>query len=142
MDYRLLQYTVLSIIALSSMLFYAIAPGNETGINSDVLGASLFLCGTIISSLNCYPRSPLTKTLFSFIIGFIFVCRDGHEKMMLYVAPSPRVRETFTACAFDTNGFLQLINVVTSTPPFLCSLYFPLSNPLKFDGSTSSRFFK
>ena len=54
--------TLLFLLLMSFMLscFTWIGNGNETGIPSDFLGYSLALCGTIISSLNFYSRSPLT----------------------------------------------------------------------------------
>ena len=53
----------LSMLPLTSVLFcvYRIVTGNETGIASDALGDSLYICGTIISILNWYPISPLNK---------------------------------------------------------------------------------
>ena len=44
--------------------FSWIETGDETGSPSDILGASLAVCGTIISSLNWSPSIPLTKALF------------------------------------------------------------------------------
>ena len=90
--------TVLSMLPLTSVLFCVsgITIGNETGIPSDVLGASLDLCGTIISSLNCSTRLQLTNVLFSAIIEALIVCRNGHENMLLHDTPYPRLRETVT----------------------------------------------
>ena len=53
--------------------FPCIDTGNETRSSSDVLGASLALCVTIISSLNCYPRSPLTREFFSVIVESLII---------------------------------------------------------------------
>ena len=94
-------------IPLSSVLFLAsgIATGNETVSPSDVLGASLDLCGTIISSFNFSHSSPLTKALLSAIIEALIFFRNGHEKIVLHATPSPRDRETFTGCPFNTKVF-------------------------------------
>ena len=61
---------MLSILPLSCVLFFVsgIETGNETGSTYDVLGASLDICGTIITSLNWSTRSKLTKELFKVII--------------------------------------------------------------------------
>ena len=58
--------TVLSLMPLSYMLFCVswIMTGNETGSPIDFLGAYLDICGTITSSLNYSPRSPLNKSYF------------------------------------------------------------------------------
>ena len=55
---------------LNSMLLRVseIATGNETVSPSDVLVASLDLCGTTIYRSNRSPRSPLTNALFLAII--------------------------------------------------------------------------
>ena len=56
--------STLLFLLLLSFVFYCftwIENGDETGIPSDVLVDSLSICGTIISSLNFSPRSPLTK---------------------------------------------------------------------------------
>ena len=58
--------------------FPCIETGNETGSPSDVLSASLALCGTIISRLNCYPIIPLTKVLLLIIIEPSIFCSNGH----------------------------------------------------------------
>ena len=99
---------------------------------SDVLGNSLTLCETIISILNCYPGSPLTKTLLLEMIEALIVCRNGHENMVLHDTPSPKARETVTGFPLTTKGFLEVITAVTSTPPFPCSPYFP---PSTIDGN-------
>ena len=78
--------------------------GNETGSPSDVLGASLAICGTIISSLNCYNRIPLTKALFLVMIEALIFFRNGHENMVFHATPSPRARETVTGFSFTTKG--------------------------------------
>ena len=135
MIFLLLLYFVL-------YFFPWIENGNETGIPSDVLVYSLSLCGTIISSLKCSPRSPITKALFSVTIEALIVYINGHKTMMLYATPSPREREIVTGFPFTTKGFLKVITVVTSTPPFTSSPYFPPSTPIILNGSTSSRSFK
>ena len=56
--------------------FYGIVTGNETGSPSGVLVASFDLCGTIIYSLNCSPRSPLTKAFFLVIIEAIIFLQE------------------------------------------------------------------
>ena len=68
-----------------------IATGIETISTSDALGAYLDLCGTIISSLDCFPKCPLIKALLLVIIKDLIVCRNVHEKMMLHAYPYPRV---------------------------------------------------
>ena len=54
---------MLSMLPLTSVLFlvYGITIDNETVSSSDVFIASLDLCETIISSLNCSPKIPLNK---------------------------------------------------------------------------------
>ena len=61
----LFSSTVLLLMPLSFMLssFFWIATGKENGSPYDVLGDSLDLCGTIISSLNRSPRSPLCSNM-------------------------------------------------------------------------------
>ena len=101
-------YTLLLLLILS-FIFYCfpwIETGNETGSPSDVLGDPLTLCGTIISSLKCSPRSPLTKEFLSVTIEDLIVCRNGHENMVLHANPSNRARETVTGFSFTTKGFL------------------------------------
>ena len=85
---------------------YWIANGNLTVSNSDVLGASLAICGTIIYILNCSPSSALTKKFFSVIIEALIVCRNGHENMVLHATPSPRARDNVTGFLFTTKVFL------------------------------------
>ena len=63
-----------------------IATGNETSSPSDVLGDSLDLFGTTISSLDWSPRRPLNKELFSVTIEDLIYCRNGHENMVLHVS--------------------------------------------------------
>ena len=79
-------------IPMTSVLFFisGIANGNANGSPYDVLGASLDLCGTTISILNCYPRNKMTKELFLVIIEALIVCRNGHKKMVFNATPSPR----------------------------------------------------
>ena len=62
--------TMLSTMPQSSVLFCVtgIATGNGNDTPSYVFVASLYLCGTTISILNCYPRIPPTKALFLVII--------------------------------------------------------------------------
>ena len=86
------RFTMLSILPLSYMLFCVsrIVTGKKTGSSSDILGACLVICGTIISRLNCYPRTPLTKALFLVIIEAWIVHSNGHEKMVLNATLSPR----------------------------------------------------
>ena len=102
------SYTVILLLHLSFMLssFSWIANGNETGSPSGVLGVSLALCGTIISSLNCSHRIPLIKVFFSVIIKALIFCRNGHENMVLHATPYPRAMETVTGFLFTTKGFL------------------------------------
>ena len=85
---------------------YWIANGNLTVSNSDVLGASLAICGTIIYILNCSPSSALTKKFFSVIIEALIVCRNGHENIVFRYTPSTRLKETIAGCPFSTNGVL------------------------------------
>ena len=75
------------------MLFFVsgIATGSETVSTSDALGASLALCGTIISSLDCFPKCPLIKALLLVIIKALIVYRNVHEEMVLHAYPYPRV---------------------------------------------------
>ena len=51
-DYRLLYLhcAIHDASFLFNIFFFGIATGNETGSTSDVLGASLDLCGTILFS--------------------------------------------------------------------------------------------
>ena len=100
--------TLILLITLSFMwlCFSWIATDNETGSPSDVLGASLDLFGTIISSLNFSPSSPITKTLLSFIIEDSIICRNGHENIVLHASLCPRSRETVTGFLFTTKGVL------------------------------------
>ena len=83
-----------------------IATRNDTSSTSDVLGDSLDICGTIISSLKCSPRIPLTKLLFSAIIEALFFLRNIHKNMVLRATPYPILKETVTGCPFTTKGFL------------------------------------
>ena len=68
-------------MSLFSVLFCVsgIMNGNETGILSDVLGASLDLCVTIVYRLNFYLGSPLIKFFFLVIIEVLIVFINGHE---------------------------------------------------------------
>ena len=86
--------TLLFLLPISSIFFCFpwIETGNETGSPSDVLGYSLDLCRTIISILNFSPRSPLSKAFFLVTIEALFVCRNGHENMVLHATSSPRAR--------------------------------------------------
>ena len=73
-DYHLLQFLKNYHNASSVWIYGAsILPSGKgsdknTFILSDALGASLDICGTILSILNCYSRIPLTKSLLSVII--------------------------------------------------------------------------
>ena len=80
--------TTLSMMPPTSVLFCisGIATGNETSINYDVLGDSLALFGTIISSLNWYTRSLPTEALFLVIIEALIVCRNSH-KIWYFMSP-------------------------------------------------------
>ena len=100
--------TLMFLLLLYFILSYFpwIDNGNGTVSPSDVLGDSLALFGNIISSLNCSPRSPLTKELFSFTIEALIFCSNVHENMVLHAIPSPRARETVTGFLFTTMGFL------------------------------------
>ena len=66
---------MLPMLPLTSLLFCVsgIATNNETGIPSGVLGASLILCGSIISSLNCSPSIRPNDALFLVIIDTLIV---------------------------------------------------------------------
>ena len=77
-----------------------------TGIPSNVLGASLDLCGTTISILNFSTRSPTTRELLSVIIEELLVFRTGPENRVLHTTPSPRAKETVTGFLFTTKGVL------------------------------------
>ena len=57
-------------LSLPSVLFFfsKVVNVDEIGIPSDVLGASLSLCGAILFKLNYSTISLLTKALFSVII--------------------------------------------------------------------------
>ena len=59
------SFIMFSVLPMFSVLFCVswIVTGNKTGISSDILGAYLDLCGTIISRLNSCTRSPLNKAL-------------------------------------------------------------------------------
>ena len=98
----------MSMLPLFSIIFCVsgITTGNETSSPSDVLGASLALCGTIISILNCYPMISITKALFSVIIETLIFYGNGQENILLRANPSHRERETFTGYAFTTKVFL------------------------------------
>ena len=102
-----------------------IATGNETGIHSDILGDSLDICGTIISSLTWSPRSPRTKELLSVIIQYLIVYRNWHDKIVLHDTPLPIARDNMNGFVFTMKGVLEFITAVTYTPTFPCSLYFP-----------------
>ena len=103
----LFSSTVLFLMYISFMIscFPYIYTNNETVAPSDVLGDSLSLWGTTISSLNCFPNSPLTKALLSFMIEALIFCRNSHENMVLHAPPSSRAMENFTIFLFNTNGF-------------------------------------
>ena len=106
--------------------FSWIATGNENG--SPYYGFdSLDLCETIISRFNCYPRSPLAKSLFSVNIESLVICMNYHKKNVLHANPSPRARNTVTGCAFTTKFFFKVITIVTCIPLFPCLLSFLLS---------------
>ena len=107
---------------LTSMLCYVseIVTVNETVSDYDDLGAYLDLCGSIISILNCSPRSSLTKVFVLVIIESFIVYRNGHEKMVLQVTPSPRARETVTDCTFTKNEDFKVITALTSNTTFPC----------------------
>ena len=98
--------TLLLLPPLSSMLscFTWTKTGNETGSPYNVLGDFLDLCETIIPTLNCYPRSPLTKTLFLVMIEALIVFRNGHKNMVLHAIPYTRARGAVTGCPFTTKG--------------------------------------
>ena len=90
---------------------YCICPSwieavNENGRPSGVFGSSLVLCGTITPRFKFYPRSPLPKTLLLVIIEALIVCSKGHENMVLYVTPYPRVRDNVAGFSFTTKGVL------------------------------------
>ena len=82
-----------------------IEDGNENISPSNVLVASLDICGTIISGLNCSPGIPLTRALFSVTIETLIVCMNGHENVVLHATPSPRERETVTGFKFTAKVF-------------------------------------
>ena len=75
MDYRLIQlhHAIQSASVLRFIFISGISTGNETGRPSAILGASLDIWGTIISILNCSPRSPLDKALLFVIIEVLIV---------------------------------------------------------------------
>ena len=100
--------TLLFLLPLTFMLscFSWITTGKESGSPYDVLGASLALCGTIISSLNWSPRCLLTKLLLLVIIEALIVFRNGQKNMVLHATPSPRAWETATGFPFTTRGVL------------------------------------
>ena len=85
---------------------YWISAGNETGIPSDILGAYLDLCETIIYRLNFSPMIPLMKSLLLVIIKDLTVCSNDHENMVLNANPYSRARETVTGFKCTTKGFL------------------------------------
>ena len=138
------SFPLLFLLTLSFMLsfFTWIKTGNETGSPYDAMFDSLDLCVTIIYSLNCSPRSPLTKVLFSVMIEALIFCSNGQQNMVLHATPYPRERETVTGFPFIKKGVLWVITVVTYTPTFNWSLYFPPSTPLILNGSTSSISFR
>ena len=80
--------------------------GDETRSPSDLLGASLALYGTIISILNCYHRSTLTKALLLVMIEASSVYRNGHENMVFHATPSTIARENVTGFQFTTKAVL------------------------------------
>ena len=125
---------------LYSVLFFAswIVTGNETVSSSDVLGAYLDIFWIIIYILNFSPSGPLTKEFFFVIIEALIICCAIHEKIVLYATPYTRAMETVTGFPFSKKGVLYVITAVTPTPTFSCSLYFPKSTPLIFNGSTLS----
>ena len=104
----LLSSTLIFLLLLSFMFscFPWISTYNKTGSPSDVLGASLAICGTTISSLNCFTRIPLIKALLLVMIEALIVCRNGHENMVLHATPYPRARETVYGFPFITKRFL------------------------------------
>ena len=102
------SFNLLFLLLLSFMFycFPCIGTVNETGSPSNVLVASLALCGIIISSLKYSPRSLITQAFFSVIIEALIVCGNGHENMVLPATPYPRARETFTGFLSTTKGVL------------------------------------
>ena len=66
MDYSILQFHhyIPTASVIYVIFFSGIVTGSETGSPSDVLGASLAHCVTIISILKCSTNIPLTKVLF------------------------------------------------------------------------------
>ena len=92
--------TLLFLILFSC--FPWIENGNETESPYGILGASLDLCRTIISSLNFSPRSLLIKAFLLLLIEALIVFRNGHENMVLHATHSPREMETVTGFWFTT----------------------------------------
>ena len=104
----LFSSTQILLMPLSFMfsVFHCIDTGTETGSPSDVLGASLDLCGTIISSINCSPRNPLTKTFFLVVIEALIVWINGHESIVLNATSYLILRDNVTIFMFTTEGVL------------------------------------
>ena len=100
--------TVIYMLPLTSVLFCVsrVVTGNDTGSPSDVLGDYLALYVTIVSILNCSPRSTLTKAFYLVIIEDLIFCKNCHKNMVLQVTPFPRAKETVTGCPFTSKGFL------------------------------------
>ena len=73
------SYNLIFLLPLSFMFYFFswVNTGNKNGSPSNVLSTSLDIFGTIISSLKCSPRSPLTKSLFSFMMESLIVCKNG-----------------------------------------------------------------
>ena len=82
---------------VSSILFCVsvIVTSSETGSPSDDLGYPLSLFGTIISILNCYPKSPLNKSLLLVIIEVLIFCNKGHEKCGVSCHPFSKYKGKF-----------------------------------------------
>ena len=80
--------------------------GNETKSPFDLLGSSSALYGTIISSLNDYPRSKLTKALLLVMIEASIVYRNCHENMVFHATPSAIAKDTVTGFPFNTKTVL------------------------------------
>ena len=107
---------------------YELTPGieavNETGIPSDTFGASLYIHGTIILSLKCYHRIPLSNAFFLIIILALIVFIIFHDNITLYYTTSTRKGDDVTGCEFTTMGsFLwdYCSEVFPPPPPYLFS---------------------
>ena len=89
-------------LPLFSVLFCVsgIATSNENRRPSNVSVDYFNICGDIKSILNNSPRIPLIKVLFLVIIDALIICRNDHEKRVLFVTHSTRVRETVTSFPF------------------------------------------